>query len=347
MNNPKGPENEETTASSGIDQTQLEQEAAISAQIQAQRRVTDAHMQLQVNRASEKGDVESLTPEEQAQLFNPDGTYAEGVVQERVVNYTTEHSRISMPAGRERPMVRGVGHDARTNTQRMPGPGEAVDAAGSIILVDPKFADEQAEKMRTVNEADAKNTMARSQAMTQLCATLSVRPTDVIGAVYCNFAESRQYVRIFEEQSAEGIRDADTDFLPLRQYVNKFKVLPDGRTVPRPILPNEVGVFQKGRAAGKILCLNDKDMANTDMTIQVPRSTARPSYLAASPSSPAAVATSGFTVTSSTPSQPGTVRTSPIVPSQGHGVPPTSTPQTTATSPKGNPKLPPRPSGFK
>ena len=378
MTDIKVPENEGTTASAGISQTQLEQEAAISAKIQAQRQETDAHMRLQVNRATEKGDVASLSQEEQTQLFNPDGTHRAEVVQQRVVNYTAEHNRISMPEGRERPMVRGVGHDARTNTQRMPGPGEAVDAAGSIVLVDPRFAEEQAEKMRNVNEADAKNTMARSQAMTQLCATLSVRPHDVIGAVYCNFSQSRQYVQIYEEQSGEGIRDADTDFLPLRQYVHKFRTLPDGRVVPRPILPNEVGVFQKGKAAGKILCLNDKDLAKTDTTVQVPRAQPRPSQLVAGASNPApspVVATSGFTVSSqvpvtvttprtsvatqtplpqpATPAQPvvstqpapqqrTTTRMNPIVPSQGHGAPTVQT-----QVPRGNPKLPPPPKGFK
>ena len=289
-----------------------------------------------------------------------------------------------MPVGQERPIIRAVGHDARTNSQRMPGPGEKVNAQGSIIMVNPAFADEQAEKMRTVHEADAKNTMARSAALTQLCATLSLRPTDVIGAIYCTFDESRKYVLIYQEQSAEGIGDAHVDFLPLRQYVNKFKVMPDGRTLPRPILPNEVGVFQKGRATGKILCLNDKELANSTPQFQVPRAVPRSSRVASAgvQSSPGGAPTAGFTVVSQVPvtvaptpvvvevtvrtpvsaqqpvppQHPGVVRMQPMVQVQGQGAPQpllhTSPADTlhgspAAPAPKGNPKLPPPPSGFK
>ncbi len=371
------PEDGTTKATAGIDQTQLDREAEISAEIQSQRKGSDAHMQLQINRATETGDVGSLSPEQQTQLFNPEGEHSAQVVQDRVVNYTVEHNMQSMPVGRERPTVRGVGHDARTNTQRMPGPGEKVDAQGSIIMVNPAFADEQAEKMRNVSEADAKNTMARSAALTQLCATLSLRPTDVIGAIYCNFEQSRQYIQIYQEQSAEGIRDADTDFLPLRQYVNKFKEMPDGRVLPRPILPNEVGVFQKGRAAGKILCLNDKDLANTTPQFQVPRAKPRSSRVASAgvQSSPGGAQTAGFTVVSqvpvtvaptpvivtsvatptpqqqpATPQQqqhPGVVRMQPMVKVQGRGIPQPSQVSPAVPTPRGNPKLPPPPSGFK
>lgn len=379
------PEDTKTTATSGVDQTTLEREAQISAEIQAKRKVVDPHMALQVNRAAEKGDVGSLTPEEQTQLFNPDGTHSAQLVQQRVVNYTVEHSRQAMPVGQERPTVRGVGHDARTNTQRMPGPGESVNAQGSIIMVNPAFADEQAEKMRTVNEADAKNSMARSAAMTQLCATLSVRPNDVIGALYCDFEKSRQYIAIYQDQSAHGIRDADVDFLPLRQYVNKFRVMPDGRTLPRPILPNEVGVFQKGRVAGKILCLNDKDLANTTVQVQVPRAVPRSSRVASAgvQSNPGGAPTAGFTVSSHVPvtvapapvvttttpasvqpqhpapqpapqpsqqgQHPGVVRMQPMVQRQGRGIPQPSQVSPAVPAPRGNPKttLPPPPKGFK
>lgn len=369
------PEDGATKATAGIDQTQLDREAEMSAEIQSQRKGSDAHMQLQINRATETGDVGSLSPEQQTELFNPDGAHSAQVVQERVVNYTVEHNRQSMPVGQERPTVRGVGHDARTNTQRMPGPGEQVNAQGSIVMVNPAFADEQAEKMRNVSAADAKNTMARSAALTQLCATLSLRPTDVIGAIYCTFEESRKYVQIYQEQAAEGIGDAHVDFIPLRQYVNKFKLMPDGRTLPRPILPNEVGVFQKGRATGKILCLNDKDLANSTPQFQVPRAKPQSSRVASAgvQSSPGGAPTAGFTVSSQVPvtvaptpvvvtatvrtpiptqqpqqqQHPGVVRMQPMVQVQGRGIPQPSQISPAAPAPRGNPKLPPPPSGFK
>lgn len=348
----------EKTFKTGITAEQLSIEAQASLDIQAKRQRYDPHMQLQVNRAGEKGDVESLSQDDQTQLFNPDGTHSAQVVQQRVINYQTEHKRVAMPVGQERPQKRAAGVDA-LGEHRMPGDGEILDQQGQIIMVNPQYAEESAAKMRAVSEADAKNLLARSDALNTLCLTLSSRPDDPVGAIYCNFEESRAYIRIYQDQAADGIGDSYVDFLPMRQYVHKFRMV-NGKMSPRPFLPNEVGVFQKGRAAGKILCLNDKDLANTNLTVQVPLGVpvTHKSPISSSPGT----SPSGFQVRSSVPVQvrqepsvsppvvqptlpvvqPTTTRMTPVVPSQGH--------QTGAMKPAMKPVgkiLPPPPKGFK
>lgn len=266
----------------GVPDEQLAQEAEESLRIQNKRlEQGDAHMQLQVNRSAMTGDIESMSQEQRDQLFNPDGTLSEGEVYERMLRYVQEHQKVGFESHELRKQVAGVGQDQRTGQWRMPNPGEKVNDSGLIEMVDPKYADQVAQKMRDADEVDVKNSFQRSKLMNEVVMQVMNRVNDPIGAVHISFDESRKLVAQYHAERQAGWPRSRHDFLPLSEYMQQLapRQLPNG-TYTRPlreILANECGVFQMGtqptsRLRGKIVCVKDKDMTqNLNVQVTVPK----------------------------------------------------------------------------
>lgn len=339
----------------GISNDQLDLESEKSRLIQEKRaNAGDAHMQLQINRAVEKGDIASLTPEARQALFNPDGLLTGPEVQERMAAYLREHEKIAFAPHELRKQVAATGFDVATQNYRMPNPGERVNDHGHIEMVDPRYAEEVAQKMRNADPADVKNSMQRAAAMNEVLMQVMNRVHDPIGAVYVTFEESRKLVEQFEAERREGWPEWRHDFLPTRQYMHKIgpRQRRDGTyTKPfRDLLVNEAGVFQMGtvvgshKLKGKIVCVRDKEMTHqTGSQVSVPTQlqpatrTVAPKPLIPTQTSPPAVPRP---VDLNPP-----VQTPPTRPPVIHHQVPIQTPPEPEVDP--NRDLPPPPPGFK
>src|SRR5690606_21491732 len=204
------------------EQLQAAMEELESLRIQEKRiQGGDALMQLQVNRVSQRGDIESLPEDQRMTLFNPDGILTDAEVMRRMDTYLTEHSKIAFDEGQQRRQVIGIGTDSDGN-ERMPRPGERVNPQGYIEMVDPRYADEVAQKLRDADEVDVKNSFQRTAAMNEAIMQLTERTQDPIGAYYVTFEQSRKLVEQYEAEKAAGWPHSRHDYIPMTAYMDKI-----------------------------------------------------------------------------------------------------------------------------
>lgn len=220
------------------------------------------------------GSVADLSPHQIQALFNPDGTLTDAEVRTRIDWYNSL-DRQTIPG----PVNMHVGHDPTTGQQRMTNPGEMIQD-GTIVMVNPQYAAEAAERMRDIDPRRAKQSMRRSAALRNLAQVVLNPVTDPTGVQFYRL-DDQQFGTLkseYQEAKLAGVSDSDMDFLPLYAYAHKLWP-PDG-SILRPKIANECGFFQMAtnpgsHLQGKIACLNSAHLTPELRTsVQVPVTTA-------------------------------------------------------------------------
>jgi hypothetical protein len=176
-----------------------------------------------------------------------------------------------------RPTIARFGLDPVTNEERMINPGEKINDQGLIEMVDPRYAEESAERMKNVSEASARQSMRRSTAFKTLAAVLLNPVKDAMGVdiVYLDDEQFKNLREEYYEAKKAGVSQSLMDFIPLSDYAGKL--WPEGKAPVRPKLSNECGWFQMGsnessNLRGKIACLKSSTTTPEQLIqVQVPR----------------------------------------------------------------------------